>query len=90
MAVRVTSSGTIVWGNQELPIAAMKSEFDRQAQAFNSHGRKPFLVIEYYSNTPRDAIERLATVGRNAGFHEMSQQQLSWPDRERSDVPPNR
>jgi len=79
-AVRVTSTRTVVWGGHELPIAAMKAEFDRQIRALRLQGFKPSLLIESYSNTPHDAVEELAAVGANAGFEEVSQRQLDWPD----------
>ncbi len=80
IAVRVTSSGTVKWGEKALSVEAMEPEFDREIRQFRSYGLKPNLLIESYSNTPDDAVERLLTLGKKAGFDDVSRQQLSWSD----------
>jgi hypothetical protein len=80
IAVRVTSSGTVKWGDKELSVEAMEPEFDRDIRQFKSYGWKPHLQIESYRNTPDDAVERLLTLGKKAGFDDVSRQQLNWSD----------
>ena len=81
ISATLTSSGTVVWGVQEIPVASMKGELETAAQQLKSHGwSSPVLRIDTYDNTSADDVKRLAALGKQAGFDEIELHAMNWSD----------
>jgi biopolymer transport protein ExbD len=80
IVVRITSSGTVKFGNQTISIAAMRSHLDQSLRTARSDGRNAVLEVESYRNTPPDYVQQMVALGREMGFDEVLLRPLSWPD----------
>lgn len=80
VSVRVTSSGTVKFGNEEVPVEECLALLAGSAQSLRSHGLKPDLLIEAYSNTRPSDVETVLERGMKAGFEWVKTERLAWPD----------
>ena len=78
ISVKVKPSGVVAWGKEDIPIAAMKSEFEGTVRLLKSQNIRPVLMIEVYNNASFDDAEQLAEIGRDAGFDAVTVHKLSW------------
>ena len=81
VVVRVTSSGTVRFGSDEVPVGECFALLASSAQSFRSHGIKPDLLIEAYSNTKQSDVETVVELGEKPGFESLKTERLAWPDR---------
>lgn len=86
IVVRVTSSGTVRFGNEEVPVAECLALLSSSAKSFRSHGIKPDLLIEAYSNTEQADVDSLTEIGKKSGFEFVETERLAWPDQPRETV----
>jgi biopolymer transport protein ExbD len=68
VSVRVTSSGTVRFGNEEVPVEECLALLASSEQSLRSHGLRPDLSIEGYSNTKQSDVETVLKLGKKAGF----------------------
>jgi hypothetical protein len=80
VSVRVTSSGTVRFGSEEVPVEECFALLAGSAQSLRSHGLKPDLLIEAYRNTRPSDVETVLDLGGKSGFGSVEMERLAWPD----------
>ena len=78
VALRVTASGTVTWGEKPVAVADFSGELERLAQLYRSYRFKPRLLIEYYNDADPSDIATLEAMGRDAGFDVTDPKRLQW------------
>lgn len=78
VSARLTSAGNAIWGGAHVDVNAIQPELQRSADLLRSHGFKPRLLIEYYSDTREADIEALARLGHATGFVIVDTQAHNW------------
>ncbi len=79
MSVRLTSSGTIPWGDDVLHVSEMHSQLESVVKSFRSHGIKTRLLIECYNDTRESDVKVLRAMAHDAGIEIVDTQYHSWP-----------
>jgi len=82
ISVRLTSSGEVIWGEQQVSISAMRPEFQHSVRLLRSYGFKPRLLIESYSDARDSDIATLMVIGHEARFDFVDTSRLGWPSPE--------
>lgn len=78
VSARLTSAGDVIWGDRRISVDAIESELQQTAGLLQSHGFKPRLLIEHYSDTRKSDIVALTRIGHDAGFVIVDTKAHSW------------
>ena len=79
ISVRLTSSRSVMWGDDFVAIASMRPDLEQSADLLRSHGFRPRLLIECYSDTRDSDVDALTRIGREVGFDIVETEHHSWP-----------
>ena len=78
ISARLTSARNVIWDDAHIDINAIQPELQRSADLLRSHGFKPRLLIEHYSDTLDADIAVLTRIGHEAGFDLVDTQAHNW------------
>lgn len=82
MAVRLSSTGEITWGNSVLKVSEMRPHLERVVSMWSSYDITPQLVIECYADTRESDITALREIAREAGIQTTRIERHDWPSPE--------
>ena len=78
--VRLTSHGTITWGDEILPLADTGEKFSDAIEFGRTHGFvKVCLYIERFADANDDDFKALHAISVDAGFDRIDHNTVSWP-----------
>ncbi len=79
ISVRLSSSGTIPWGERVVHVSEMHSHLESAVKECSSSGIKLQLIIECYTDTRESDVETMRAIAHDAGIDIVRTEHHSWP-----------